>query len=632
MNNFLSLWHNMVSAVSGATPALVFVLCLIFFVAVVYFSLSKLREEYPTAAILLSTFLCCFLMVPVISTLNHLAASASGEIVVDKAQKTVDSLENAGKMLMEEHRSEMMRIIGEIEKNNSELTKLNNLVKAANQLKEIEDIDNRMKLLENAKLSLEKTLRQPLLQSGIKHPLVRNSFGEKKKKEVLPAGEKGSHGSGWFGKAWDWIKDRDDWGSVSEDTLVAMIYDIEAKFGVDLSDVKVSKVSGGVAISGVLPKSVGASIHSEPVIVIREIRRLVYDTKGNKSSTIILHDRDAESSARAFSERHDGEFRKRLRDGEEFPFMEEHFVELAQTFIKTALTPLYGKDIAFVTVDRPGSLPLIEYLQKELTDNSERKNALSAEINRIKNDETVRGSAPILSDALSKNADTVSATPDTLSESELLGTVIFGGDGSDFDRYAGGFVTDIDAILSGVGGLKSGGDGGVGRKGVAGIGYGSGYGSGFGGGGGGIDELLGGLMGGSGGDTESKKTIDNDSLQNKKKDELKVSTPNFMKGATPLTGGRSRASIQRVVKQNMAALRDAYSKRLRDKPGLTGKITVKFAIDEFGKVIFAQIVESTMSDSKLESTVVSRVKNWNFEKIDKPGDVTEVTYPFVFSQ
>jgi hypothetical protein len=29
--------------------------------------------------------------------------------------------------------------------------------------------------------------------------------------------------------------------------------------------------------------------------------------------------------------------------------------------------------------------------------------------------------------------------------------------------------------------------------------------------------------------------------------------------------------------------------------------------------------------------VLARVKSWNFEKIDLPGDVTEVTYPFVFS-
>jgi len=163
----------------------------------------------------------------------------------------------------------------------------------------------------------------------------------------------------------------------------------------------------------------------------------------------------------------------------------------------------------------------------------------------------------------------------------------------------------------------SNGDGGGGRKGVAGIGYGSGYGSGFDGG---ADDLMGGLMGGG-----------NSGLELKKKGELKVSSPDFLKGGA-LTGGRSRASIQRVVMQNMAALRYAYSKRLREKPGLTGKIIVKFAIDEFGKVTFANLVESTMGDSELETTVVSRVKSWNFEKIDKPGDITEVVYPFTFTQ
>jgi len=186
----------------------------------------------------------------------------------------------------------------------------------------------------------------------------------------------------------------------------------------------------------------------------------------------------------------------------------------------------------------------------------------------------------------------------------------------------GGFATDIDAILQGVGGLKAGGSGGVGRKGVAGIGYGAGYGSGFGGSGsGGIDDLIGGLMGGDGGG----------GLNLKKRGSLKISAPQFTKGGA-LTGGRSKASIMRVVMQNLAALRYAYNKRLREKPGLKGKITVKFAIDEFGKVIFCQVVESTMGDSELETIVTGKIRRWVFEKIDKPGDVTEVVYPFVFSQ
>ena len=99
-----------------------------------------------------------------------------------------------------------------------------------------------------------------------------------------------------------------------------------------------------------------------------------------------------------------------------------------------------------------------------------------------------------------------------------------------------------------------------------------------------------------------------------------------------LPGGRSRASIQRVVMQNMAAISYAFNRRLREKPGLNGKIGVKFAINQYGKVISAQVVESTMNDTDFESIVVDKVKSWDFGKIDKPDDVTEVVYPFVFSQ
>jgi TonB family protein len=187
----------------------------------------------------------------------------------------------------------------------------------------------------------------------------------------------------------------------------------------------------------------------------------------------------------------------------------------------------------------------------------------------------------------------------------------------------GGFASNIDAVLSGVGGLKAGGGGGVGRRGVAGIGYGAGYGSGFGGGATGVDDLISGLMGG-----EGSSGLD---LGLKKRGTLNVAAPTFTKGGA-LTGGRSRESIMRVVMQNLAALRYAYNKRLREKPGLKGKITVKFAIDEFGKVIFCNVIESTMDDPDLEATVADKIKRWVFEKIDKPGDVTEVVYPFVFTQ
>jgi Na+-translocating ferredoxin:NAD+ oxidoreductase RnfG subunit len=196
----------------------------------------------------------------------------------------------------------------------------------------------------------------------------------------------------------------------------------------------------------------------------------------------------------------------------------------------------------------------------------------------------------------------------------------------------GGFAANVDAVLSGVGGLKAGGSAGSGRLAASGMGFGAGYGGGGGGGGGGgIDDLIGSLMsagggagrrGGAGGSLELKR----------RKEPLAIQTPEMLDQQASLVGGRTKASIFRVVMQNMPALKYAYNKVLRDKPGLKGKITIHFAIDEFGKVIYCKVVESTIGDPELETSITDKIKRWVFDKIDKPGDISEVTYPFVFSQ
>jgi hypothetical protein len=99
-----------------------------------------------------------------------------------------------------------------------------------------------------------------------------------------------------------------------------------------------------------------------------------------------------------------------------------------------------------------------------------------------------------------------------------------------------------------------------------------------------------------------------------------------------LVGGRSKQSIMSVVLVNLSEMRKIYNKRLRSKPGLEGKITFKFAIDEFGIVIFCGVFETTVNDNLLEKQLAEFIRKWKFEKIEKPGDVTEVIYPFVFKQ
>jgi TonB family protein len=97
-------------------------------------------------------------------------------------------------------------------------------------------------------------------------------------------------------------------------------------------------------------------------------------------------------------------------------------------------------------------------------------------------------------------------------------------------------------------------------------------------------------------------------------------------------GGRSKASIMEVVMRNLSKMRYAYNRRLVASRGLRGKITVKFAINYLGSVIYCKVIDSTVGDELLETVINDQVASWKFEPIMKKGDVTEVVYPFVFSQ
>jgi hypothetical protein len=96
--------------------------------------------------------------------------------------------------------------------------------------------------------------------------------------------------------------------------------------------------------------------------------------------------------------------------------------------------------------------------------------------------------------------------------------------------------------------------------------------------------------------------------------------------------GRSRASIMRIVMSFLPQMRYAYNRHLREIPGIRGKITVKFAINEFGTVIYAEIINSTINYCPMENEELNIIYNSKFDKINSKHDLTTVVYPFVFSQ
>jgi TonB family protein len=95
---------------------------------------------------------------------------------------------------------------------------------------------------------------------------------------------------------------------------------------------------------------------------------------------------------------------------------------------------------------------------------------------------------------------------------------------------------------------------------------------------------------------------------------------------------RSKSSILIVIDFNRRSFRKAYAKRWAENPDLQGTIYVRMSIDENGKVVSCKSEKSTLNDPVFENTILKSVKSWNFGKINNPGDITEIIYPFTFSQ
>ncbi len=91
-------------------------------------------------------------------------------------------------------------------------------------------------------------------------------------------------------------------------------------------------------------------------------------------------------------------------------------------------------------------------------------------------------------------------------------------------------------------------------------------------------------------------------------------------------------SVTKEIISKLPDLQYCYNKRLRDKPGLTGKVTVRLEIDSLGNVVDCKIVESILNDDLLETDILLHIYKWRFSKINAPKGTCEFNYPFVFSK
>ncbi|MEO7775271.1 MAG: AgmX/PglI C-terminal domain-containing protein [Steroidobacteraceae bacterium] len=79
---------------------------------------------------------------------------------------------------------------------------------------------------------------------------------------------------------------------------------------------------------------------------------------------------------------------------------------------------------------------------------------------------------------------------------------------------------------------------------------------------------------------------------------------------------RGREEIELVFDRNKGAIYALYSRALRDKPELQGKMVLEFTISPAGEVTMCRVVSSELSDPDLERKIVARVKLFRFESRD----------------
>jgi protein TonB len=91
---------------------------------------------------------------------------------------------------------------------------------------------------------------------------------------------------------------------------------------------------------------------------------------------------------------------------------------------------------------------------------------------------------------------------------------------------------------------------------------------------------------------------------------------------------RAEEDIAYVMDKNKSKLHALYRKARRTNPGIKGKIVLEITISPEGKVLVVKIASSELNDKKLESRIVSRVKQFNFGVANVKA--VTVTYPIEF--
>jgi TonB family protein len=94
---------------------------------------------------------------------------------------------------------------------------------------------------------------------------------------------------------------------------------------------------------------------------------------------------------------------------------------------------------------------------------------------------------------------------------------------------------------------------------------------------------------------------------------------------------RSTASILAVIRSRSPGLRHIYNNFLKQNPGFSGKINLRFEIAPGGDVVSVEIASSTTHVRDFDIEILRQVKSWRFDPVKAIGN-DNVTVPISFSE
>jgi TonB family protein len=200
----------------------------------------------------------------------------------------------------------------------------------------------------------------------------------------------------------------------------------------------------------------------------------------------------------------------------------------------------------------------------------------------------------------------------------VLGVLSAGGGGGSGDAVAdvlgdaGGGTGDLNAVLSGVGGLATASAAGqrsrLGSRGGGGRVTGSAD----------VNELLSGV-GSAGSANIGRKGSISMAL-----DAARVS------GKGSKTANRSSEELSRVINSHNDAVEYCYKREAKLNPNLKGDIIVEFVVGYNGRVKNVRITKSSLRNKKVESCMAGRIRGWRFKPIDKSEGSVTVRQKYIF--